>query len=468
MPEDIKLTDEDFLNLSDKSYLNQSFAPDQGNWEVIGQVPNSGNDTMTETGYSAVAFRSPTGEIVIAHRGSDPIEGLLDPEHIGNPRKDWPESNAAIVRGEVPPQFNDADNFTKEIMELTGSKVTHTGHSLGGALAQLSAHKNGGDSIAFENPGVGEVIQNNDEFDNEIKSESHRSILVQNSFVSSINSQIGEVTKIAGPVGVGDIVKEVIRDTADIVDHSGIVDKLMPDRNLMKENFNGHGIEYIKDAYNNDGNLNENVIVDSGTTHFENIINENGPEVAEILLSAFKTVDSAAENYEKMRDGIDEIIENAKNTGEDVLAAVNDFVKSSSNNIANGIDNIVEGSYNLTNDIRNGIDKIVDEAYDAGKDVLESVKNRFNGNSTDELELNTQTDSETVDYINQMKENIASQESEGAGQGIVLPDELPQTGANIDGEISDAAVQSIAAELESNINMLFSNLEKFNSTIEGI
>lgn len=451
MPEDIKLTDEDYLNLSDESYLNQSFAPDQGNWEVIGQVPNSGNDTMTETGYSAVAFRSPTGEIVIAHRGSDPIslEGLLDPEHIGNPRKDWPESNAAIVRGEVPPQFNDADNFTKEIMELTGSKVTHTGHSLGGALAQLSAHKNGGDSIAFENPGVGEVIQNNDEFDNEINLESHRSILVQNSFVSSINSQIGEVTKIAGPVGVGDIVKEVIRDAIDIASPLGI-DEFMPDRNLMKENFNGHGIEYIKDAYNNDGNLNENVIVEPGTTHFENIINENGPEVAEVLLSAFKTVDSAVENYEKMKDGIDEIIENAKNTGEDVLTAVNDFVKTSTNNIANGIDNIVEG------------------AFDTGKDVFESVKNRFNGDSTDELELNTQTDSETVDYINQMKENIASQESEGAGQGFVLPDELPQTGANPDGEISDAAVQSIAAELESNINMLFSNLEKFNSTIEGI
>lgn len=43
-----------------------------------------------------------------------------------------------------------------------------------------------------------------------------------------------------------------------------------------------------------------------------------------------------------------------------------------------------------------------------------------------------------------------------------------QTPPDFSGEVTDAAVQNIAAELEANITDLFSNLEKFNSTIEGI
>lgn len=56
--------------------------------------------------------------------------------------------------------------------------------------------------------------------------------------------------------------------------------------------------------------------------------------------------------------------------------------------------------------------------------------------------------------------------SENENSEMILPKVLPATGADV--EVSDVAVQNIAAELETNMNMLFSNLEKFTSTIEGI
>lgn len=342
MPND-NLTTKDYFDLSDDAYLNMSFSPEQENgWTVLNQTQNP------DTGYEAVAFKAPNGEIIIAHRGSD--SPSIDREALGNPIKDWTESNLAIIKGEVPPQFHDADAFAQEIIQEYGSEITHTGHSLGGALAQLAAHKNGGNAVTFDPPGTSEVIQNSDLFENEINHDQFKTLLVQNSMVSSVNTQIGNLTKI------------------DLYDgDSGLLEKGIKLLKLTESNIDGthptiddHSMDSIRKAFA-----------------------ENG-EIEPSFLSNMSTV---------IESDVHEFVE--KFTGQD-----------------------------------------------------ESMDNQFSpdyGQDTVLNELNS--------------DNQFTSES-----GFVLPDQLPATGA----DASDAAVLDIASELESNINLMYTNLEKLSTSISGI
>ena len=128
-------------------------------WAVIGFNSN------TLSGMGAVAIQNlDTKEVVIAYRGTDAIE-----RNVKEAIKDY-ETDLAIASGGNKVveaglnQFQDAYNFYECIKKNTGitdpSKITITGHSLGGGLAQYVAYKTKGQhqTTTFDAVGIGQVL----------------------------------------------------------------------------------------------------------------------------------------------------------------------------------------------------------------------------------------------------------------------------------------------------------------------
>jgi len=83
------------------------------------------------SGFDAIAVRNnTTGEIVIAYRGTDDGKDIA-----GN----WLQ---LALQNEVPQQYEEAKAFFLQVRNTYGGNITLTGHSLGGALAQLVAALN--------------------------------------------------------------------------------------------------------------------------------------------------------------------------------------------------------------------------------------------------------------------------------------------------------------------------------------
>ncbi|MCD9125365.1 lipase [Luteimonas fraxinea] len=91
------------------------------------------------TGYQGTVYqRADTGEIVVAHRGTEQIW------------KDGVVADGSMVASRTNPQANDAIELTRRAIGYAeqsnktpgraAPEVTVTGHSLGGTLAQVSAH----------------------------------------------------------------------------------------------------------------------------------------------------------------------------------------------------------------------------------------------------------------------------------------------------------------------------------------
>ena len=107
-------------------------------YEVIAHV-------STRSGYQGTAYRSwETGEVVIAHRGTE--FSPLSPQFL----RDVVRADGGMVARSVNVQAPDAIEFTEFAMNLARKyaeskgrpepSITVTGHSLGGALAQITAH----------------------------------------------------------------------------------------------------------------------------------------------------------------------------------------------------------------------------------------------------------------------------------------------------------------------------------------
>ena len=123
-------------------------------------VPVFGADPITtyskpEVGFYAAAYRdAATGKIVVAFRGTEPLDV-----------HDVFGADAALATGGWHPQFDEAISFVRKVaislygnadkssLDRLKNDLLVTGHSLGGALAQLTARLYGLDGATFDPAG---------------------------------------------------------------------------------------------------------------------------------------------------------------------------------------------------------------------------------------------------------------------------------------------------------------------------
>jgi Ca2+-binding RTX toxin-like protein len=118
----------------DASDENRIVAP--AGWTEIATYPGSGPSDDPVTGFSAVAYRGPDGDIVIAYAGTN-VDSVLD--------NDWLKANAPAALGLYSQQVTQAAEFYWQVLSrpdvgiANKGWITFTGHSLGGGLASLMA-----------------------------------------------------------------------------------------------------------------------------------------------------------------------------------------------------------------------------------------------------------------------------------------------------------------------------------------
>lgn len=136
------VANEILVDIANKSYDNnpQNINAD---WEIL-NIKDKNITTNPETGFAAVAYRNKnSGEIVIAYRGTD-IKEAADLQN-----------DISIAIGKTPKQYQDAILFYDEVAKKYGKgNIILTGHSLGGALAQLVGAETGATTVTYNAPGV--------------------------------------------------------------------------------------------------------------------------------------------------------------------------------------------------------------------------------------------------------------------------------------------------------------------------
>lgn len=149
--------------LSQLAYSDSPQLPEElkaQGWEVLCTAKEL---KLDKDGYSGVAFINPrTGEIVIAHRGTD--QWNFNPF---NAQSSDVDDDVSLRLGRIPDQFWVSRDFVTRVKEKLGYDarfaeytLAHTGHSLGAALSDLNAVVDGSKGIAFDNPGTLQIIKN--------------------------------------------------------------------------------------------------------------------------------------------------------------------------------------------------------------------------------------------------------------------------------------------------------------------
>ncbi|KAF1718812.1 hypothetical protein [Pseudoxanthomonas wuyuanensis] len=149
----MSVTSQQYAGLADAGYSNEykpgtyppgkepTFEYEGIEYKVLEHASNPFN------GYQGTIYqRKDTGEIIVAHRGTEPDQGL------GQILRDGALTDGAMATARINPQSADAIALTqraidraKDIGRETGitPEVTVTGHSLGGTHAQITAHQFG-------------------------------------------------------------------------------------------------------------------------------------------------------------------------------------------------------------------------------------------------------------------------------------------------------------------------------------
>lgn len=116
-------------------------------WELASEEADNIN------GYAAIVYvNKKTKQIVIAHRGTDTANMLDQATDI---MVEYP----SIGKGTLGPQVKSAIKFTEKILKkYKGYQVSHTGHSLGGYIAEVLASRTKSIGVSFDSPGGGRTI----------------------------------------------------------------------------------------------------------------------------------------------------------------------------------------------------------------------------------------------------------------------------------------------------------------------
>ena len=150
------LRDTDYALLAQDAYsdrgIEKNFYLDGVQYKAIAHADRP-------SGYQGTAYqRIDTGEIVIAHRGT---------EFGRQPIRDGLIADGGMVLAGYNSQVKDADDFTRQVLEMAKDRepqyghpldVTVTGHSLGGTLAEVTAYRHGLHGETFNAYGAADLL----------------------------------------------------------------------------------------------------------------------------------------------------------------------------------------------------------------------------------------------------------------------------------------------------------------------
>lgn len=197
------ISHDDYALLSQDSYEDRKQDQKVTLGEVVYKVFDHANDPVT--GYQGTAYtRVDTGEIIIAHRGTEQIgrDGVL--------------SDGGMVFTGVNLQTADAMAFTRKVIENAKREaeksglplnITVTGHSLGGTLAEITAYKYGLHGETFNAYGAVDLMQGIPEGGSQVTDHVRATDVV-----SAASRHFGTVRTYAAPEDIDHLLKAGYRD----------------------------------------------------------------------------------------------------------------------------------------------------------------------------------------------------------------------------------------------------------------
>ncbi|MGO1069555.1 XVIPCD domain-containing protein [Lysobacter sp. CA199] len=193
----MSMTTQQYANLAQDAYRSPDLSKEEERRTQIDGVTYKILDHVDKpSGYQGTIYqREDTGEIVVAHRGS---------EFDNQPFKDGLLADGGMVAKRVNAQAADALEFTRSAIEKAQKQghdfgvepqVTVTGHSLGGCLTQITAAKLNLNGEAFNPYGAAELGYRIPEGGNQVINH-----VMAGDVVSAASKHFGKVQMYAEPV----------------------------------------------------------------------------------------------------------------------------------------------------------------------------------------------------------------------------------------------------------------------------
>ncbi|MCD8525223.1 MAG: hypothetical protein LRY67_05745 [Gammaproteobacteria bacterium] len=136
-----------FLSYSERANLSHELSGGLPGWQLSELCT-----PLNNLGYYAIAIYNETSKTcIISHRGTCVFKNHIE--------------NAQIALGFIPEITKLAENFSQMVIgsfASSGYEIIQTGHSLGGAVAELCAHRFHSKCICFDSPGVMNLLSQED------------------------------------------------------------------------------------------------------------------------------------------------------------------------------------------------------------------------------------------------------------------------------------------------------------------